>query len=337
MKKIFLSVIALGLVAGLFLLVQGRNNSALEAVHPARGPAVQAVYATGTVEPTVMMAIAPRSTARLMSLQADEGHIVKKGDVLGQLEDSDIQKQLDEVRARAEFAEKDYARKGELLKRGAISKGTADQSKADLDAARASVERVKAQLGYLQLTAPEDGLVLRRDGEVGELIPANQPVFWLSCCAPLRISAEVDEEDIALVKPGLPVMIRADAFPGQDFNGKVDSITPKGDAVSRSYRVRIGLSGQTPLMTGMTAETNIIVSETKDALLVPAGALDGQALWMVQDGKLSKRGVETGTKSSSAVEIRSGISQDDVIVSAPRADFTEGQSVHIKMMEWKAP
>ncbi|MGB4106577.1 MAG: efflux RND transporter periplasmic adaptor subunit [Alphaproteobacteria bacterium] len=337
MKKIFLPVIVLALAGGLFLLAQGRNNSALEAVHPVRGPAIQAVYATGTVEPTVMMPIAPRSTARLMSLQADEGHIVKKGDVLGQLEDSDIQKQLDEVRARAEFAEKDYARKGELLKRGAISKGTADQSKADLDAARASVERVKAQLGYLQLTAPEDGLVLRRDGEVGELIPASQPVFWLSCCAPLRISAEVDEEDIALVKPGLPVMIRADAFPGQDFSGKVDSITPKGDAVSRSYRVRIGLSGQTPLMTGMTAETNIVISETKDALLVPAGALDGEAVWIVQEGKLSKRGVETGARNSSAVEIRSGITQDDAVVSAPRADFEEGQKVHIKMMEWKAP
>lgn len=337
MKKIFLPVIALALAGSVFFLVQGRNDSALEAVHPVRGPAVQAVYATGTVEPTVMMPIAPRSTARLMSLQADEGYTVKKGQVLGQLEDSDIQKQLEEVRARAEFAEKDYARKAELLKRGAISKGTADQSKADLDAARASVERVKAQLGYLQLTAPEDGLVMRRDGEVGELIPANQPVFWLSCCAPLRISAEVDEEDIALVKPGLPVMIRADAFPGRDFSGKVDSITPKGDAVSRSYRVRIGLTGETPLMTGMTAETNIVVSETKDALLVPAGALDGQAVWVVQDGKLSRRAVETGTKTSSAVEIRSGIAQEDVVISGPRADFTEGQDVHIKMTDWKAP
>lgn len=337
MKKILLALVVLIVAGAAFMVVQGRNESALETVHPVRGPAVQAVYATGTVEPTVMMPIAPRSTARLMSLQADEGHTVKKGDVLGQLEDSDIQNQLEEVRARAEFAEKDYARKAELLKRGAISKGTADQSKADLDAARASVERVKAQLGYMQLIAPEDGLVMRRDGEVGELIPANQPVFWLSCCAPLRISAEVDEEDIALVKPGLPVLIRADAFPGQDFKGKVDSITPKGDAVSRSYRVRIGLDGQTPLMTGMTAETNIVINETKDALLVPAGAVEGNAVWIVQDGKPARRIVETGAKTPSAVEIRSGITPEDVVILDAAAGFEEGQSVHIKMTDWKAP
>lgn len=337
MKKILLPLVVLIVAGAAFVVVQGRNASALEAVHPVRGPAVQAVYATGTVEPTVMMPIAPRSTARLMSLQADEGHTVKKGDVLGQLEDSDIQNQLEEVRARAAFAEKDYVRKAELLKRGAISKGTADQSKADLDAARASVERVKAQLGYMQLIAPENGLVMRRDGEVGELIPANQPVFWLSCCAPLRISAEVDEEDIALVKPGLPVLIRADAFPGRDFKGKVDSITPKGDAVSRSYRVRIGLDGQTPLMTGMTAETNILINETKDALLVPAGAVEGNAVWIVRDGKLARRSVETGAKTPSAIEIRSGITAEDIVVLDAAAGFEEGQNVHIKMTDWKAP
>ncbi|MCE7886914.1 MAG: efflux RND transporter periplasmic adaptor subunit [Alphaproteobacteria bacterium PRO2] len=337
MKKILLPLIVLAALAAGFLAIQGRNESALETVRPVRGPAVQAVYATGTVEPTVMMPIAPRSTARLMSLQADEGHIVKKGDVLGQLEDSDIQNQLEEVRARAEFAEKDYARKAELLKRGAISKGTADQSKADLDAARASVERIKAQLGYMQLIAPEDGLVMRRDGEVGELIPANQPVFWLSCCAPLRISAEVDEEDIALVKASMPVLIRADAFPGKDFRGKVDSITPKGDAVSRSYRVRIGIEGQTPLMTGMTAETNILISETKDALLVPTAAVKSDTVWVVQDGKLARRTVETGAKTPSAVEIRSGITAEDVVVLDPGASPEEGQNVHIKMTDWKAP
>jgi multidrug efflux system membrane fusion protein len=337
MKKILLPLIVLAVLGAGFIAIQGRNESALETVHPVRGPAVQAVYATGTVEPTVMMPIAPRSTARLMKLQADEGHIVKKGDVLGQLEDSDIQNQLEEVQARAEFAQKDYARKSELLKRGAISKGTADQSKADLDAARAAVERIKAQLGYMQLIAPEDGLVMRRDGEVGELIPANQPVFWLSCCAPLRISAEVDEEDIALVKAGLPVLIRADAFPGKDFKGKVDSITPKGDAVSRSYRVRIGLEGETPLMTGMTAETNILISETKDALLVPASAVKGDAVWVVQDGKLLRRNVETGAKTPAAVEVRGGITAEDVVVLDPGANPEEGQSVHTKMTDWKAP
>lgn len=336
MKKILLPLVILGAVGAGYVFLKSQRDSALEAIQPQRGPAVQAVYATGTVEPTVMMPIASRSSARLVSLQADEGHIVKKGQVLGQLEDSDIQQQLEETQARLDFAEKDYGRKAELLKRGAISKGTADQSKADLDAAKAAVAQVKAQLGYLQLIAPEDGLVMRRDGEVGELIPANQPVFWMSCCAPLRISAEVDEEDIALVKADLPVLIRADAFPGKTYKGKVTSITPKGDPVSRSYRVRIGLDGETPLMTGMTAETNIVVNETRDALLVPAGAVKDQAVWVVAEGKLSKREVEVGAETPSAAQIVKGITENDVVLSAPPDGLMEGQEANIKMTDWKA-
>jgi multidrug efflux system membrane fusion protein len=336
MKKILLPVLIISALGAGYVVLTVKKDSELAAIHPQRGPAVKAVYATGTVEPTVMLPIASRSTARLVSLQADEGYEVKKGQVLGQLEDSDIQNQLEEAQARADFAEKDYARKAELLKRGAISKGTADQSKADLDAARASVQQVKAQLGYLQLIAPEDGLVMRRDGEVGELIPANQPVFWMSCCAPLRISAEVDEEDIALVKPELPVLIRADAFPGQTYNGKISSITPKGDAVSRSYRVRIGIEGETPLMTGMTAETNIIISETKDALLVPASAIKNKTVWIVQDGKLAQREVETGAETPSVSQIVSGLTEEDVVLSSPREGLKEGASANIKMTDWKA-
>lgn len=337
MKKIIWGLVIAALLGGVFFLVRSRDDAPLEAVKPVRGPAVQAVYATGTVEPTVMMPIAPRATARLMGLQADEGQHVLKGQVLGQLEDSDIRKQLEELQARQEFAEKDYARKSELLKRGAISKGTADQSKADLDAARAAVERVQAELGYMQLVAPEDGMVLRRDGEVGELIPANQPVFWLACCAPLRISAEVDEEDISLVETGQDVLISADAFPGQIFQGKVNSITPKGDPVSRSYRVRIGLMGDTPLMTGMTAETNIIISKTENALLVPAGAVDNNSIWVVADGKLQKKKVETGAKNEETVEIKSGISADDIVLSTYSHEYREGQEADIKIKDWKAP
>lgn len=337
MKKFLTFLVIFAVLAGVFVILTRKSEDSIAVVKPVIGPAVQAVYATGTVEPTVMMPIAPRTTSRLVKLQADEGLVVEKNQVLGQLEDSDIQKQLDELQARADFASKDYSRKAELLKRGAVSKNTADQSKSELEAANAAVARIKAQLGYLQLVAPEAGVVIRRDGEEGEMIPANQPVFWLSCCAPLRVSAEVDEEDVALVKPGLAVVIRADAFPGRTFEGEVTSITPKGDAISRSYRVRIGLDEKTPLMIGMTAETNIVINETKDALLIPTAAVKDGAVWIVADGKLAKREIETGAKTTEATQVLKGLSADDVVVSSYGSGFSEGQDAHTKMTDWKAP
>ena len=70
---------------------------------------------------------------------------------------------------------------------------------------------------------------------------------------------EIDEEDIPLVSPGQQVLIGADAFPDRVFEGRVQEITPKGDPIARSFRVRIALSGDTPLRTGMTADCNILI------------------------------------------------------------------------------
>jgi membrane fusion protein, multidrug efflux system len=81
------------------------------------------------------------------------------------------------------------------------------------------------------------------------------------------------------------------AFQGQVFNGAVQSVTPKGDAVARSYRVRISLPKDTRLKIGMTAEANIVLHENKDAPLVPSGAVNGGGLWTVEDGRLSRRPV----------------------------------------------
>ena len=114
----------------------------------------------------------------------------------------------------------------------------------------------------MTLVAPADGLITRRDGEVGEYVPVGQPIFYLSCCAPLRISVEVDEEDIPRVVIGQKVLIQNDAFLGQVFEGKVSAITPRGDSTARSYRVRVTFNDDHhPMMIGMTAETNIILRE----------------------------------------------------------------------------
>jgi len=149
--------------------------------------------------------------------------------------------------------------------------------------------------------------------------------------APLRISSEVDEEDVALVQPGQKVLIRADAFPGQIFNGRVLSITPKGDPIARSYRVRVGLDGTTPLLVGMTAETNIITRETKNALLVPAGALSSGKVWRVSDGRLQQQDVTIGAKGTDQIEITRGLSDSDEIVLAPDTTLKAGAAVRTRL------
>lgn len=327
---LFLAVLA---GAG-YYFVRMQQSAVVAVIKPLRGPAVEAIYATGTVEPSVMVPVSPRSPARLMQLFADEGMRVTKDQVLAQMEDADLQNVVEEAQANLALAEKEYNRRSALAKRDAAPKDVVDQALGTLDAARAKFAQAQANLSYMKLLSPEDGLVIRRDGEVGELITANQPVFYLSCCKGLRISAEVDEEDIAQVTTDQKVLISADAFPGKVFEGKVDSITPKGDPVARSYRVRINLPTDTLLMIGMTAESNIVLREEKNALLLPASALHEGKVRVLRDGKLQQQAVKTGAVTPKLIEILEGVTDADIVMQDISKEIGDDETPTTDLQDW---
>jgi len=299
----------------------------VETASPVRGPAVRAVYATGTVEPTVMLPIAPRTAGRLIELNVTEGDQVRAGQALARLEDADLKKSVDELEARARFAKSQLDRAQTLLDRGLGTVLERDRARSEQQAAEATVARAKALQDFMTLTAPADGQILQRDGEVGQLIPANQPIFYFSCCAPLRIEAEVDEEDILLVQSGQRTLIRAPALPGQILEGQVAEITPKGNAATRSYRVWVRFAEEPPLRIGMTTELNIIITERPDALLIPATAVSDGQVWVVRDGQLHRQPVQTGIVGETKTEILAGLNDTDRIVIRPTAKFQAGQRV----------
>jgi RND family efflux transporter MFP subunit len=298
---------------------------------PMRAPAIQAVYATGTVEASVTIRVAPQAAGRILELKVDEGSTVKAGDVLARLDDNDLRAAVAELEARAKYAEQQLERTGSLLKQGWATQEKFDQSRSEVDAVRQAARRMTEQMAFMSLRTPADGKVIRRDGEAGDYIPINQPVFYIAKeGAPLRISADVDEEDIPLVKLGQKVLIRSDAFPARVFTGEVKDITPKGDPVARNYRVRILLPADTALMIGMTAETNIVTREKQDALLIPASAVSGSALWVVRDGKLVNIPVQTGIKGRDRVEIAAGLPDADLVVIDPSQRLKAGETVRVR-------
>ena len=332
-RSLLRAMIALALIAGLAAAGWWQMRPrAVAVVSPARGPAVQAVYATGTVEASITIRIAPQVAGRLFELKADEGQAVKAGDVLARLDDSDLRATVSELEARAAYATQQHERVSTLLEKGWVAKDKFDLAKTELDAARQAARRASELLRFMQLKTPADGRIIRRDGEVGDFIPVNQPVFYLAKAGvPLRISADVDEEDIPLVKVGQKALIRSDAFPSQVFTGEVNEITPKGDPVARSYRVRIELPADTALMIGMTAETNIVTAEKQDALLVPASAVSGGSVWVVRGGKLESVPVRIGIKGRDRVEAATGLSQGDMVVIDPPKGLRPGEAVRIQL------
>jgi RND family efflux transporter MFP subunit len=332
-----LAIVALAAAGAAALAWWRWHPIGVEVMRPRRGAAIEAVYATGTVEPTVAVPIAPRVAGRIVNLKVDEGERVRRGQVLARLEDTNLQRGQDELNARARYARQALDRAETLLQRGLGSAADRDRALADSQAADAAAARSREELGFMTLVAPANGLIIRRDGEVGQYIAVNQPIFQMQMVsdAPLRITADVDEEDIAQVTVGQPVVMHADAFAQEVFDGEVAEVTPKGDATTRSYRVRIRLRGDTPLRVGMTVDSNIIVQRHEGALLVPPSALVDGHVWVVRAQRLARLDVRTGIRSEQGVEVLAGLTDQDDIVALPLESFTAGQHVRVTASDRK--
>ncbi len=295
-----------------------------------RGRAVDTVYATAIVEPVTWGRVGPTTLGRILSIAAEEGEEVVRGQELGRLDDRIARARVTELEARIEFLEAELQRVLPLAKEGFTSRQALERVESDLRQARAAFVAALQTLDDLVLRAPLDGVVLRRDGEVGEAVGPETTLFWIGRARPLRAEAEVDEEDIPRVARGQTVLIRSDAFPGRALESTVADITPKGDPVTKSYRVRIALPDDTPLMIGMTVETNIVVGMIEDAVLVPLSAVTGDGLWVVEDGRAHRRRVTLGVLGEDKVEVRAGLAAGASVVTAPPPGLRDGGRVRVR-------
>jgi RND family efflux transporter MFP subunit len=294
------------------------------------GPAVQAVYATGNVEPVHWAKVGPALRARITAVLVDEGARVAAGQPMAQLDDREARHRAEEAEARANFAQEELARVRALVARDVASRATLDRAEAEARAVRAVAEAAQRRLDDYIVRAPSAGLVLRRDAEVGEVVDTPAALFWIGEPKPLRITAEVDEEDIAQIREGQRALLRADAFAGQVLNATVTQITPKGDATRKAYRVRLSLPEDTPLMIGMTVEANIVLRETANAVLIPPAALRGDHVFIVQGEVARRRQVTVGVQGPRAVEIRQGIAAGDIVVLDPPQGLKDGQALRLR-------
>lgn len=310
-------------------IVWWRSIPQVTMASPSRGPAVQAVYATGNVEPIHWAKVTPLERGRIVELCKCEGKTVKKGAFLARLDTGELEAQVRELEAREQFAQDEVARYRSLWDKRTVSRRAYERAVSDLDQARAAVAAARERIEHLMLRAPMDGTILRRDGEVGEVVDSGQVLFWVGRPVPLWIVAEVDEEDIPLVALDQNTLVKADAFPGRVLQGTVGQITPKGDPVTKSYRVRIRLPDDTPLRIGMTTEVNIVIAEKADTLLVPASAVRGGRLFVIERERAVAREVTVGIRGDETLEVLSGLNGDETLVLEGPIGLEDGARIRI--------
>ncbi|MDO8839742.1 MAG: efflux RND transporter periplasmic adaptor subunit [Parvibaculum sp.] len=324
---IALAILLLAAVYFLFL-----RAPAIQTATPTRGTAVEAVYATGTVEPIAYARVGTKISGRLTEVLAREGAAVEAGHVLAVIDAREEISRVQELSARLQLAVSELERTRTLRRSGHVSAAVLDQMETAHAAAVAALKGAQARLDEHFITAPISGTILRSENQlkIGDMAQPGQVLFMVGDASALQIDAEVDEEDILKVERGQEALIRADAFAGQILGGTVSGITPHGDPVARTYRIYIELPADTPLVSGMTTEINIVVRREENALLVPLSALAGASVWIVDGGQAQLRPVTLGAVGSTAAEILSGLSDADMIIVNPQVGLAEGQRVRAR-------
>jgi len=316
---VLIAALALAAAAAAGYWFYGKGTTQ-DTVTAKRGTAVLAVYATGEVEPVIWSTLSAITTATLLETHVHEGDEVKAGDVLARLDDSVERSQLVQYRAQLNYYARERDRQMELQRTGVASKRAYDEAVSRYAEFRAKVASQESLVQRLRIISPIDGVILKQDGEPGELIKQGEAIITVGRPGMLQVTAEVDEEDIALVRPEQKVLIKADAFPDDAIEGEVREITPRGDPINKSFRVRIKLPGDTKLLIGMTAEVNIIVREKPDALLVPASAVIDGKVFIPRGRKATPVPVKTGIVTETTAEIIEGLSEGQAILAHPEPD-----------------
>ena len=294
-----------------------------------QAPVSEAIYGTGTVEPQRWAKVVPLQRRRLVELCSCEGQYVKAGQVLGRQDDAEERSALHELEVSNQQAVRDLDRAEKDRGKNDVAQTEYEKRWTQVEESKTRIAAQKVRIDALVLRAPLDGMVLRRDGEVGEIAGPTDVLFWVGPPTPMQVVAEVNEEEINRIAVGQKAFLRSEAFPGRALRASVSQITPKGDPTRKTFRVYLLLPSDTPLRIGMSVEANIIFREKPSALVVPAEAVAGNVVEVVANDRIERVPVTVGIRGSRNVEIKGDVSRGMAVLSPARIDLADGTRVRI--------
>jgi RND family efflux transporter MFP subunit len=280
----------------------------------------------GTVEAKLRAVIEAKTSGRIEALPVRLGQNVKKGELLVQLDAREIQARLDQATATREQAQTDLKRLTALLQQQALTQAEFDAAQARFRVADAMLREMDTLLGYSKIVAPFDGVIVRKMADVGDLAAPGKPLLEIEDPTALRFIADIPDTLIRGIRPGMDLPVQ---LADKEVPASVAEIAPTGDPVSRTSRVELDLpSGE--FRPGSFGRLRIPTGD-QSMLVVPAGALvpRGQLdlVFVVNSNRAELRLVKTGRRFEKTVEVLSGLSVGEQVVTETPSTLRDGQPV----------
>jgi HlyD family secretion protein len=357
-KKIWWVVGAVVLVAlAAWLLSGGKKEEKVEfeTAKVARQDISTSITATGTIEPVTSVTVGTQVSGIVAKLYVDYNSVVKKGQVIAELDKTNLISELNTAKANLSSAQStlnyetaNHNRYKTLYDKGLVSANDYESARLSYDKARQqvatsreSVRKAETNLGYATITSPIDGVVLSKSVEEGQTVAAsfNTPELFTIAkdLTDMRVIADIDEADIGGVKEGQRVSFTVDAFPDDHFEGQVTQVRQQATTESNvvTYQVVISApNADLKLKPGLTANVTIFTLEKNGVLAVPSKALrftvndallkkdqkieDIEAphkVWTLEGNTFKAHPVETGTTNGLLTEITSGLKEGQEVLT----------------------
>ncbi len=341
---ILIIVIAALVIIKIFFL-QNKNSAPKQGVSPkgqtamVSGYVVQPqqleniIYSSGTVLANEEVELRPEVSGKLVSVLFAEGTVVNKGDLLVKINDVDLQAQLKKLEIQYKLAKERESRLKGLLDIKGVSQEEYDVTSNHLQTIGADMDYTRAQIAKTEIRAPFTGKIGLKNVSEGSFVNNTNVIASMQQTAILKIDFTIPEKYAAIITVGDSVKFNVEGSK-EKFIAKVSAIEPKIDAETRNIKVRaLYDNAASKVYPGAFAKVEVVSGKRQSSLMVPTEAvipeLKGKKVFISKGGKAMPVKIETGIRSSSLIEVTSGLNPGDTLITSGIMSLRPETSVKI--------
>jgi membrane fusion protein (multidrug efflux system) len=350
MKKallyIIIAIAAIALVGYILTNNKAKNDAETEVVSKKNTSVVVRVaevkkgtpntdyIANGIFAPFQEISFPAENSGRVARVLVDEGSPVRVGQTLAVIEGDKLNVEVQNARAAYQTAQADYQRYENAFKTGGVTKQQVDQAKLNLTNTKARLSQAQLNYGDATIKSSINGIVNKRDIEPGSVVSPGTVLFEIVNVSKLKLKVTVSEQQVATLKLGTPVKVKASVFPDNEYSGKVTFIAPKADE-SLNFPIEIEIAGNpnNELKAGMYGsvvfDTNN--AQQKPVITIPRNAFVGgvgnNQVFVVKDSVARLTKIVSGRILGEEVEVLQGLNEGEIVVTSGQINLQDGTKV----------
>ena len=301
------------------------------------GSMAEQIQTTGTLRADESVELTPEASGKVTAIQFEEGARVQEGQLLLQINDAELRAERKRLEHRLELATDRAERQERLLEEGGVSQEEYDATVNEVQVLEAELELVEAQVAKTEVRAPFSGVVGLRSVSEGAYVTPQTQITTLKRLDPIKVDLSVSEKYASRVQRGQPIAFSVRGVE-RTLTGEVYATDVQVDTETRTLQLRARADNPDgTLRPGMFADVTVSLGTIDDAVVVPSFAvvptLDGQRVFVAENGTAQPRNVTLGMRTDSTVQVTEGLTLRDTVITSGIQEMRAGLPIRIETLE----